>query len=111
MPASIEDLEAVRALIELYVGGSNGDVAKLERAFHPDARMIGHIGSISTNRPITELISFVAAHPGLAGPGYRGIVRTIDLVGDAGVAVLVETDWWAATSSTTSRSPASMVAG
>ena len=29
----------------------------------------------------------------MAGPNYRAIIRSIDLAGDAGVAVLAETDY------------------
>jgi hypothetical protein len=55
--------------------------------------MMGHIGPLDTYWPITDFISFVAGQPGLAGPDYQAVVRTIDLAGDAGVAVLVETDY------------------
>jgi hypothetical protein len=90
---SIEDFDEVRAVIQLYIDGANGDVSKLEEAFHPDARMMGHIGPMDTYVPITDFFKFVAAQPGLAGPNYKAVVRTIDLAGDAGVAVLVETDY------------------
>jgi hypothetical protein len=91
---NVEDLDAVRDLVQLYVEGSNGDVAKLERAFHPDARIAGHVGSeVENNVPIAEYFAFVAAKPGLAGPTARSVLRTLDLCGDAGVAVLVQTDY------------------
>ena len=48
MQSHLSDLEAVRAVIQLYIEGSNGDVAKLKQAFHPDARMMGHIGPMET---------------------------------------------------------------
>ena len=89
----LTDLDEVRAVVQLYIDGANGDVAKLERAFHPDARMMGHIGPMDTYVPITDFIAMVKATPGMAGPNYRATVRTIDIVGDAGVAVLVETDY------------------
>jgi hypothetical protein len=44
MSTYLQDLDDVRALLQLYIDGSNGDVAKLKQAFHPDARMFGHIG-------------------------------------------------------------------
>jgi hypothetical protein len=87
------DLDEVTALIQLYIDGSNGDVAKLEAAFHPDAWMMGHIGPMDTYMPITEFFKMVAAQPGMAGPSYRAVIRSIDLAGDAGVAVLVESDY------------------
>ena len=93
MDSHLKDLEAVRDVIQLYIDGANGDVAKLKQAFHPDARMMGHIGPMDTYIPITDFFAMVERQPGLAGPNYKAYVRTIDLAGDAGVAVLVETDY------------------
>lgn len=90
----LQDLADVRSLIQLYIDGSNGDADKLRQAFHPTARMFGHIGPMDTYQPITEFIALVEKQPGLAGPDYRADIRTIDLAGDAGVAVLVETDYF-----------------
>jgi len=89
----LKDLADVRDVIQLYIDGANGDVAKLERAFHPDARMMGHVGAMDTYVPIGEFFKMVKARPGMAGPKYKAVVRSIDLAGDAGVAVLVETDY------------------
>ncbi|MGI9031021.1 MAG: nuclear transport factor 2 family protein [Ilumatobacteraceae bacterium] len=87
------DLDEVTRLIGLYIDGANGDVAKLKEAFHPDARMMGHIGPMETYIPIQDFFEMIEAQPGGAGPNYKATIRTIDLVGDAGVAVLVETDF------------------
>ena len=85
MTNSIKDYEDVRSLIQLYIDGSNGDAAKLRAAFHPQARMAGHIGDlVSDNEPIDDFITLIEATPGLAGPEYRAYVRSIDLDGDAG---------------------------
>ena len=91
---NLQDLADVRSLIQLYIDGSNGDGDKMRQAFHPDAHMFGHIGPMDTYEPITDFTALVEKQPGLAGPNYRADVRTIDLVGDAGVAVLVETDYF-----------------
>ena len=32
----MSDLDQVARLIEFYIDGANGDVAKLKEAFHPD---------------------------------------------------------------------------
>lgn len=93
MRTALADLTAVRALIQLYIDGANGDVAKLRAAFHPDARMMGHVGSMDTYIPIEGFFAMVEKRPGLCGPNYQAVVRSIDLAGDAGVAVLVETDY------------------
>jgi len=92
--AHIQDLDAIEALVALYVEGANGDVAKLKEAFHPSATMMGHIGPMDTYVPIDDFYAIVEANPGAAGPGYRAVVRMIDVTGDAGVAVLVEHDFF-----------------
>jgi len=90
-----EDLVEVRALIELYVDGANGDSEKLRRAFHPDATMTGHIGDGEDRfTPISGFMSMVDANPGAAGPNYQASIRSIDVTGDAGIAVLVEFDFF-----------------
>ena len=95
MNTAIKDLDEVRALVQLYIEGSNGDSAKLRRAFHPEARMAGHLGDHhDDNGPIVEFIEWIDENPGLAGPNFQAVIRTIDLTADAGVVVLVESDWW-----------------
>ena len=93
MSTYLRDLEEVRALIELYVDGSNGDVAKLRQAFHQEAWMYGRFGGDDTIFPIAQFFAMVETRPGMAGPSYRAVLRTIDLAGDAGMAVLAETDY------------------
>jgi len=45
MTTTIDDHDAIAAVVELYrQGASRGDVAKLRQAFHPDARMFGQAG-------------------------------------------------------------------
>lgn len=93
MSDHMQDLDDVRAVVQLYIDGANGDVAKLRQAFHANAQMMGHIGPMDTYVPIEEFFKMVEAHPGMAGPEYRATIRSIDLSGDAGVAVLVEHDY------------------
>jgi hypothetical protein len=56
--------------------------------------MMGHIGPMDTYIPITDFFAMVEANPGMAGPGYQAVIRSIDVAGDAGVAVLVEHDYF-----------------
>ncbi len=93
MKDQIDDIEAVTELIGLYIDGADGDVDKLRQAFHQDAHMMGHIGDMGTYFPIGEFFKMIEAQPGLAGPNYQAVIRSIDLSADAGVAVLVETDY------------------
>jgi Putative lumazine-binding len=91
--AHLQDIDEITAVVRLYIEGANGDVAKLQEAFHPNAQMMGHIGPMDTYVPITDFIAMVGASPGMAGPDYRAEIRSIDVVGDAGMAVLVEHDY------------------
>jgi hypothetical protein len=64
MSPHVADLEAVTAVVQLYIDGAAGDVAKLRQAFHPDARMFGHIGPVQHAIPIEGFFKMVAASPG-----------------------------------------------
>ena len=90
---SMGDLEEIERVVGLYIDGANGDVGKLEEAFHPDARMFGHIGAMDTYVPIGDFFKIVADNPGLAGPNYKAKITSINLAGDAAVAVLAEEDY------------------
>ena len=91
--AYLDDLHEVQELIQLYIDGSNGDVGKLEQAFHASASMFGQLGTTRLDMPIAQFCEMVHQTPGMAGPNYRAIIQSIDLSGDAGVAVLAETDY------------------
>jgi len=94
MAQRMEDLEAITKVVQLYIDGAGGDVSKLRDAFHPDARMYGHIGPMQHAIPITGFFDMVAASKtSLAGPKYKAKIVSIDVVGDAGVAVLAEEDY------------------
>jgi hypothetical protein len=94
MASLLEDLTDARKLIHLYINGSNGDVDKLEAAFHTYARMFGRLDdNPTTSGPISDFIEWIGQTPGNAGPNYRVDIRQIDISGDAGVAILVETDY------------------
>ena len=89
-----DDRSAIERVVQLYVDGANGDVGKLEEAFHADARMFGHIDDMHTYVPIGEFFKIVANSSGhLAGPNYTSKVTSVQVVGDAAVAVLEETDY------------------
>jgi putative lumazine-binding protein len=66
MSTHVQDLDDVRAVIQLYIDGNNGDIGKLEQAFHPAARMAGRFGAeVDDNVPIADYFSSVASRPGL----------------------------------------------
>jgi Putative lumazine-binding len=94
MAQRIDDLEAITKVIQLYIDGSAGDVAKLKQAFHAEARMYGHIGEVQHAIPISGFIDMVANAKGsMAGARYRAKIVSVDVVGDAGMAVLAEEDY------------------
>ena len=93
MKDHLQDIADVRAVIQLYIDGASGDAAKLKEAFHHDARMFGHIGEMATYIPIGDFIGMVESSPSMAGADYSADIRTVDVIGDAGVAVLVEHDY------------------
>ncbi len=90
----LNDIAAVRAVMMLYVEGADGDVGKLRAAFHPDARMFGHVGDVRRDMPITQFIEGVGkAGPGLTGPQYRYEMQNITVAGLAAVVTLMEQDY------------------
>ena len=91
---TLDDLEAITQVVQLYIDGAGGDVAKLRAAFHDDARMFGHIGPVEHAMPIGGFIDMVAgAKRSFAGPKYRAKIVSIHVTGDAGMAVLAEQDY------------------
>jgi hypothetical protein len=55
--------------------------------------MFGHVGQMDTYIPICAFFDVVQAQPGMAGSNYKATVQQVDLTGDAGMPVLVETDY------------------
>ena len=93
MPDYLTDHDEVAALMQQYIAGADGDGARLRAAFAPTARMVGRFGDHAVDVPIEEWIGQVEANPGASGPDYAARIRSVDLTGDAGVVVLVETDY------------------
>ena len=90
MSTNVKDFDEVRAVIQLYVDGSNGDVEKPQRAFHPAARMAGRFGAeLDDNTPIADYISWFAAQPVLAGPEFRSAPPRLVHIAVSGQGLLV----------------------
>ena len=90
---AIDDYDAITAAVQLYIDGSaTGDVAKMERAFHPDARMFGALGGHRYDVPIQELFKMAAAMP--MGGNYRARVTAVNQVGDAADVTVAEEGCW-----------------
>ena len=54
MIVTAHNIADVRALVQVYIDGSNGDGDKMREAFHLDAHMFGHICSMDAHEPITD---------------------------------------------------------
>ena len=99
MSATETRVETVADAIRLYIDGvAAGDTAKLEQAFHPDARMYGSIGGHRYDVPIGEMIKMAGARPADAGGSYQASIRSVDEEDDAAIAVVVEEGFWGALS-------------
>ncbi len=86
---------AIERVLHLYIdGAAGGDVAKLEEAFHPDARMFGELGGQRLDIPITELFGLSAEQPLDADGSYRATVVSVNQVGDAAVAIVDKDGCW-----------------
>ena len=86
IPPPIEDVEAVRAVIQLYIEVSKGDVATTS------ARFILKPESPDTSRhdddgPVAEFIEWMEENVGFAGPHFQAMIQPIDLTDDAGAPV------------------------
>jgi hypothetical protein len=92
---SIENYDAIAAVLQLYIDGSaKGDRSKLERAFHADARMYGALAGHRYDVPIEELFKMAAEGPMDTDGRYRTRITSVDQVGDVAVATLVEEGCW-----------------
>jgi Putative lumazine-binding len=89
------DNTTVAGAVQLYIEGvAKGDSAKLEQAFHPDARMYGSVGGQRFDIPIREMIGMSASQPADTNGSYRASIRSVENEGDAAIAVLEEEGFW-----------------
>ena len=92
MKRRLDDLAAVRTIMDTYVRGSAGDVGLLRSIFHPDALMNGYFQGnlgIGSPEPFFQLVA--AMDPETKDSGYHAQIESIDVVGDVATAKLVET--------------------
>jgi hypothetical protein len=97
--SAVDDYDAIAQTVQLYIdGAAQGDMAKLQRAFHPDARMFGAVGGQRVDIPIAELIALSGKHPANSAGNYRGRLTQVIQVGDAAVATVSEDGFWGSVS-------------
>ena len=92
---TIEDVDAITEVVQLYLDGTaRGDRAKLDEAFHPDARMYGALGDQRYDVPTSEFAELVAESPADAGGTFRARISSIARIGDAASATVIEEGFW-----------------
>jgi hypothetical protein len=99
MSTVIADNRTVTGTVQLYIDGvAKGDTAKLEQAFHQDARMYGSVDGQRFDIPISDMIAMAASQPADADGSYRATIRTVEEEKDAAIAILEEDGFWGALS-------------
>jgi hypothetical protein len=94
----IADYDAICLVVQLVLDGeAKGDVAKLEQAFHADARMFGSVSGTRYDGPISELIDLAASAPADTG-SYRSRILSVSQTGDAAMVVVAEEGYWGSVS-------------
>jgi hypothetical protein len=86
-----EDLAAITETIQLYFDGiHHGDVAKLERVFHADARLIGEVNGQHYQKHRDEYIEIVRNReaPASLGAAFRMRITSMDVSHHTAVAKL-----------------------
>lgn len=82
------DLEAVSAVVNLYFEGIHwSDPKRIEEAFHPDARLVGHIGSTPYAKGRGEYMEILRSRPAPAASGaeFTMTIQGIDIYRNAAV--------------------------
>jgi hypothetical protein len=92
--SSIDDYDAICAVVQLCLDGeATGDVAKLQEAFHEDARMFGDLAGTRYDVPIQKLFDMAAEDPADTG-NYRSRILSVTQLGDVATATVAEEGYW-----------------
>ena len=87
--------ETAVGTVQLYIDGvAKGDAAKLEQAFHQDARMYGAVDGQRYDIPISEMIKMIEAQPADTDGTFGASVRSVDEEGDAATVTIEEHGFW-----------------
>ncbi len=91
---SVEGYDAIRDVVQLCLDGeAKGDVAKLQEAFHQDARMFGDLAGTRYDVPIQALFDMAAEGPADTG-NYKSRILSITHLGDVATATALEEGYW-----------------
>ena len=92
--SSIDDYDAICAVVQRCLDGeATGDVAKLQEAFHEDARMFGDLAGTRYDVPIQKLFDMAAEDPADTG-NYRSRILSVTQLGDVATATVAEEGYW-----------------
>jgi hypothetical protein len=92
--SSVDDYDAIRDVVQLCLDGeAKGDVAKLQEAFHQDARMFGDLAGTRYDVPIQTLFDMAAEGPADTG-NYQSRILSITHLGDVATATVAEEGYW-----------------
>lgn len=95
MATTAQETDQITRAVNLYVEGvSDGDVAKLRAAFHPDSRMWGSMLGQRYDEPIEAMIAMVDGHPADVDGSYHTHITSIEQNDDVAAAVLTEEGFW-----------------
>jgi hypothetical protein len=93
MNATLTDAEQIAQKISGYTQGcETGDGVHLKAAFHPDARMFGHVGADRYDVPIFGGMDAAVADQPVGE--YDTRILSIDVSGDAAAVKLAESRFW-----------------
>jgi hypothetical protein len=93
MNATMTDAEQIAQKISGYTQGcATGDGVHFKAAFHPDARMFGHVGPDRYDEPILGGMDAAVADQPVGE--YDSRILSIDVSGDAAAVKLAESRFW-----------------
>lgn len=93
--ATATDREAITEVMQLYIdGAAEGDVSKLQAAFHEQAWMFGAMGGQRLDMPIKDFFGLAASRPLKTDDNFDARVVSVEQIGDAATAVVAEDGAW-----------------
>jgi len=95
MATTAQETDQITRAVNLYVEGvRDGDAAKLQEAFHPDAHMWGSMAGQRYDEPVTELIAMVDGKPVDVDGSFQAQITSLEQTGDAASVTLSEEGFW-----------------
>ncbi len=91
---SVDNYDAIRDVVQLCLDGeAQGDVGKLQQAFHQDARMFGDLAGTRYDVPIQGLFDMAAEGPADTG-NYKSRILSLTQLGGVATATVLEEGYW-----------------